>query len=668
MFQIHKFFRMKYPSFRLIERFNYFLERQFVKGTHIQLFFVIALIGIISVLGGLLVLPAGEPTDNIRESIWWAFLRLSDPGYLGDDEGTWRRIISTFLTVAGYVVFLGSMVAIITSWLNRKIRKLEQGLTKVSARNHVIILGWTNRTIHIAAELYQNNKRVKKFLKRHGARALKLIILSDDVNPFRLQELKDHPLIGKRANEIVLRSGNAIDREHLHRVDCKFASAIIIPSQTNTNKELITPDVQTIKTLLTLNAEMQSRNGLATMPYVVAEIQDENKVKSAQRSYVGPLEVLPSDAILSRIIAQNLHHPGLSVVFNELLSYSLNNNLYALELPQAKGKSLSGLKPCFPRAILLGVVREIEGKLTPILNPEPGLVIEENDMLIFLAKKMGDIEIPPDTVAKKAVNVESKPLKQRPVAGNYSGVSTLLVLGWNNHIPALIAELGTYSNQEFHLTIASSRPVEARMSAINHLLDSNKNIICKHEFVDYIRESELRFLKPSSFDHILMVSSDKLADEEEADARTIVGYTLLEEVLEATENRPQIIMELKDPGNEKLIRNFKGESIIGPLILSNLLATIAMRRELYTVYNELFTVNGAEIIIRNLDEYNLNPGKMTFLNIEEHIEIYQDTVLGIYYEESAGKVDLQLNIPRHKVVTLTSKCRLVVLSTITSAG
>lgn len=134
---------MKYPRFRLIERFNYFLERQFVKGTHIQLLFVIALIGVISTVGGLLVLPSGESNVNIGESIWWAFLRLSDPGYLGDDEGTWRRVVSTLLTVAGYVVFMGSMVAIITAWLNRKIRSLEKGLTRVTARNHIIILGWS---------------------------------------------------------------------------------------------------------------------------------------------------------------------------------------------------------------------------------------------------------------------------------------------------------------------------------------------------------------------------------------------------------------------------------------------------------------------------------------------------------------------------------------------
>ena len=369
-------------------------------------------------------MPVEDPDNGLGETLWWSFLRLTDTGYLGDDEGAWRRVVSTFLTVAGNVVFIGSLVAIITTWLNRKIRSLEQGLTKVSARNHVVILGWTNRTVHIAAELFQSSKRVKKFLKRHGARNLKLIILSDDVNPFRLQELKDHPLIGKRAKEIILRSGDKIDREHLQRVDSKHASAIIIPSKSSAGSELITPDVETIKTLLSLNSEMESENKLWEKPYIVAEIQDENKLRAAHRAYSGPIEIIPSDAILSRLIAQNLHHNGLSSVFNELLSHSKNNNLYVLEIPEAEGKRFFELKSIFKRAILFGVVREMNETMLPILNPEADLVLTQKDKLILLAANMEDIEIEPDTISQYSKEYIPGKVKGRPPTGNYRGISS----------------------------------------------------------------------------------------------------------------------------------------------------------------------------------------------------------------------------------------------------
>ena len=45
-------------------------------------------------------------------------------------------------------------------------------------------------------------------------------------------------MIGSRAHEIVLRTGLAIDREHLRRVDSLNASCIIIPSLAYGRKEL----------------------------------------------------------------------------------------------------------------------------------------------------------------------------------------------------------------------------------------------------------------------------------------------------------------------------------------------------------------------------------------------------------------------------------------------
>jgi len=72
---------------RIVDRFNFFLERQFIKGTHVQLLFVVALIGFLSISGGLMVMPVDEPSNSTGDTLWWAFLRLTDPGYLGDGEG-----------------------------------------------------------------------------------------------------------------------------------------------------------------------------------------------------------------------------------------------------------------------------------------------------------------------------------------------------------------------------------------------------------------------------------------------------------------------------------------------------------------------------------------------------------------------------------------------------
>jgi hypothetical protein len=657
---------MNKNSFRLKERFNFFLERQFVKGTFNQLLFIAALIGFISILGALLVLP-GSDSLSFPESLWWAFLRLSDPGYLGDDEGVWRRIVSTFLTVAGNVVFVGSLVAIIATWLNRKIRVLEQGLTRVSASKHLVILGWTNRTVHIAAELHHSAARVKRFLKRHGARSLKLIILSDDVTIERHQELRDHALIGRQANQIILRSGEAIDREHLKRVDCANAAAIIIPSHTYESKELITPDVETIKALLSINAETDNLPA-GNKPFVVAELQDENKLNAARRAYSGPMEVISSDTIISRLIAQNIRHYGLSVIYNELLSHSLNNNIYVREYDEVTGKSFKEVSAHFTKCILLGVIRPEKGSFIPILNPPSGFKFEEDDKLVVLSRNLHNSEWVNQGKpfkAKQITDTVNRPASA-PVSPRTSDAMNLLILGWNHHVPALVKELGTYKEESFNITIASVRSLKEREREIELIAPDKEVVTCTQVNADYIREMELRNLEPHTFDRILLVSSDKLSAEEEADARTIVGYTLLEDILEKTDNRPYIIMELADPNNEILIRSFRSEMIIGPLILSNVLATIAMRRELNTVYSELFTEGGAEIIFRDPADYGLNKQTITFPDIQQIARTHDEIALGIFTgsRSSSHSPRLSLNPARDQNIEISDLTKLVVLSTV----
>jgi len=650
---------MPSSKFRIKERFKFFLERQFVKGAHYQLLLVASLIGLISVIGGVLVLPSGQPTATFPEALWWAFLRLTDPGYLGDDEGAWRRFISTLLTVAGYVVFLGSLVAIITTWLNRKIRDLERGFTPVAANNHVIIMGWTNRTIHIVAEIFQSVSRLRRFLERHGKRTLQLIILSEDVTPARLQELKDHPRIGRRALDVILRSGDAIDQEDLRRVDSLNAAAIIIPSPSFAGKELISPDIETIKALLSLHAEAD-RRAEKPLPFVVAELMDQNKVNAARRAYAGPLEVIASNTIISRLLTQNIRHAGLSKVFAELLSRDGGNNIFVREFAGITGRSVAQLKQAFPKAIFLGVVRPAAGAYHSLLNPRHDFTVAPEDRLVLLARQPEDIaalEAAPEIIQVQTV---SPPPAEAP-----AGARKVLILGWNYHIPALIVEFSAYQNESYHLTLASLRPLPECEKDLQGLKRLAPRVQWEHAEVDFVKEPELRKLDPAAFDHIILLSSDRLADEEEADARTIVGYVLLEEILEGASKRPQLLLELADPSNEVLIRRFQGEVIISPLVMSHLLGAIALRPELSCIYNDLFTAGEAEIIFRKPATYGLGVGTIAFREIQEAATRYGETVLGTYAEPAeAGKgVALTLNPGRNRQVELKEGVRLVVLTT-----
>ena len=89
-----------------------------------RLLFASTLVAAVALLGGFLVFLLDANFDDMGESIWWAFLRLTDPGYLGDDQGYVGRSISTIITVLGYVFFLGLLIAILTQWMSHAIQKM----------------------------------------------------------------------------------------------------------------------------------------------------------------------------------------------------------------------------------------------------------------------------------------------------------------------------------------------------------------------------------------------------------------------------------------------------------------------------------------------------------------------------------------------------------------
>ncbi|MCP3882774.1 MAG: hypothetical protein GY701_30920, partial [Sulfitobacter sp.] len=51
--------------------------------------------------------------------------------YLGDDEGVAKATVSTVVTVLGYILFMGALIAILVQWLSDTMDRLELGLTPV---------------------------------------------------------------------------------------------------------------------------------------------------------------------------------------------------------------------------------------------------------------------------------------------------------------------------------------------------------------------------------------------------------------------------------------------------------------------------------------------------------------------------------------------------------
>ncbi len=643
--------------FRIIDRIKFVVERQLVKGAGFQLLVVGGFIGLISLIGGLLVVlpPAGE-FEDAGSAVWWAFLRLTDPGYLGDDVGTWQRIVSTLLTISGYVVFMGTLVAILTRWLIAKMEDLERGLTPVTLKNHIVVLGWTAQTPPLVAELFGSTGRMQRFLEKHDSRKLRLVVLASEASGEQLHELRQEPGVGKRAREVILRSGLAIQPDALHRVACLDAAAVIVPSQVHEAGTLITSDVETVKALLSIAAE--ARHLEAPLPFVVAEIQDMRKLPVIERAYPGAVEVVAGDATISRLMVQNVLHPNLSEVYNELLTAGDGSEIFVRGGETAEGLTVAQLASQRPHAIVLGLLHPDPQRGWRVnLLAAPDTVIRHEDRVVLLARDYDHTAADPKAAALPPIERQAAQRLSRSLGGAHR----VLVLGWNRRVPSLAAEFASYGNPAFRLDLVSVIPAEERRREMQRHGVDLAAVSGQLLEADYMVEEDLRRLDPAAYDTVMLLSSDRIGTGEEADARAMVGYLQLEDILAAAPKRPQVIMELSDPDNRHLLYGHKSEMLISPMILSHVLAQVALRRELRVVLDELFTVGGAEIQFRDPHDYPLS-ASTDFRLLEKIVAERGEIALGVYRAEpdERGR-HLQMNPPRDQYLGLREGDQLLVL-------
>ena len=243
-------------------RLVFSLERWIQRGVPYQLLLMAGLIVTVAVLGGLVAWAATARFADPGEAIWWAFLRLTDPGYLGDDEGHVLRVVSTVVTVLGYVIFMGSLIAIMTQGLARAIRRLESGLTPITMKDHVVVLGWTNRTPEVVRKLLAAEGRLDRFLARRDVRKLRIVVLAEEVGAERRQELRDYLGPYWHESQIFLRSGSSLQPEHLERLDLGRASVILVPGADFELGGAERTDTRVVKTLLTIDSLLEDRKSV----------------------------------------------------------------------------------------------------------------------------------------------------------------------------------------------------------------------------------------------------------------------------------------------------------------------------------------------------------------------------------------------------------------------
>ena len=146
---------------------------------------------------------------------------------------------------------------------------------------------------------------------------------------------------------------------------------------------------------------------------------------------------------------------------------------------------------------------------------------------------------------------------------------------------------------------------------------------------DYAAPSDLVQVNPVGYDNVVIVGCDWLDSKQEADARTILGLLLLKDILRREAKKPDVLIELLDPENYEIFRREQEEVIISPMILSHMLAQVALRSDLNAIFDDLFSSGGVEIFFLLAETYDLANREVNFRDVQDAVARRGETAVGV---------------------------------------
>ncbi|MEM8558402.1 MAG: hypothetical protein AAGG50_11320 [Bacteroidota bacterium] len=640
---------------RFSDRIRYVMERLLVRGVPYRLLLVALILVGIAVGGGLLAYAIGA-FDTVGEAVWWAFLHLSDPGYLGDDEGTALRTIATVVTLLGCVFFVGALVAVMTQWLNETIRDLERGLTPIADEDHLLVLGWTSRTPVIVEELLRAEERVKRFLARRGAKRFRIVVLAEQVDLGLLDILRTRAGSYWDEHRVILRAGSPLVYDHLERAAFRRASAVILPGAAYPNASDDDTDERILKTLALIGHYVRSD---AAPPALVAEVFDKRSLGLAARVYTGDRRMVVSDGVSGQLVAQALLQPGLAQVFTELLTFGAKNEIYVVEPPEVVGLAFGEVQARFPKAAVLGIVRPEGEGFAPMLAPPTDLRVEPGDRLAVIAEHLADTDpVAPTTRAAGSSGREA--VRVAPASEH-----RVLMLGWSHRAPAILEALAAWPGEAVQVDLLAPESVAHRERAVVRSGYDLAGLDLRHRIGDPTVAADLAPLDLGSYTNVLLVAAAQ-ASGATSDARTIYAHVLLRDLFDEAgltgDAAPAMLIELTDEDNAVLYDDDPAEVILSPLMVSHMLAHVALRRELLPVYETLFQAGGPQLRFRSAKAYGLT-GRPVGVDVLRSAAAQRGEVfLGVrLHAERARRSGVRLHPPRSFSATLTPEDDLLVL-------
>lgn len=616
-----------------LEKLRYKFDNLMSKGTGILLLSLASATAImIAVISLIVWITQSGPTSSFTELLWMGLMRAIDSGTVSGDTGSIGYIFLMFVTTLGGIFILSILIGILTTGIEAKLDSLRKGRSRVIEKDQTIILGWSEQIFTIIEELIEANSN-----RKHAC-----IVIMGNHDKSEMDDAIRERITDMKTTRIVTRQGNPIDIDDLEIVSLNTSrSIIIIPED----------DTRVIKTILAITNNPNKRSE----PYnIVTVLRDPENVQVAHIAGNNQAEIILSDTLISRIIAQTCRQPGLSTVYTELLDFG-GDEIYFSDCPEAIGKTFGEVLFWFEKSTVIGI--QSQGKT--YLNPSMETILQPGDRIIAISEDDDTIVANTD----RQDRIDTEVILQAAVTELDSPEKTL-ILGWNDNAHLIIHEIDNYVPQESILTVVSDCVEDEDFQMALSQVANQKIELLKGDPKD---RSILDKLMVKNYDHVIILSNNSALDVQESDANTLVVLLQLRDISEKLNCRFSVVSEMMDFRNKKLAEVTKvNDFIVSEKLISLMLTQVSENKMINTVFEDLFDADGSELYIKKASKY-IKPGStVNYYTLVEAAKRKGEIVIGyvIAAEQKNAQKDygIYINPVKSTVVSLGEKDGLIVIA------
>ncbi len=458
---------------------------------------------------------------------------LLTPNAILELEQPSTLFLAVLVLITGLVLFTGTIIALATNAIKDYFDKKRTTSGKVYLQNHILILNWNSKVPELVSDLlYVKSRQIKVLILAEVDKHVAELALRSALQKKGKKDALKH-------FDVLVKSGNPLSKAELLESSVDTCDTVIVMNKEQTvapGEGLGQSDLNVIKILLSIG-----HLGLSRQIPIVAEIkafESKEKIRTINRSVASlkSYRLIPIcfDRRLGQIMAQTIMQKDIEDVYLEMFSFR-GAEVYTLE-----GVSFEECLRVHTHTIPLE---------------------ETQEHLYVLA---------PDNAAKNLrddrLNVEVEPLKVKPFHEKI--VRDVYIVGDNNKRRFIAESLAAYERLHGSSFQSSYREKEKLDELLEELDEKNR---------------------PAT----ILLLSEEHEDVNKHDANVIDNLLYIETHLKRDDVR--IIVELLDPKNDPLIKDFNIENtIISNKIISLLLSKLAIFPETEQFYDDLLTIEPHE--------------------------------------------------------------------------